>query len=55
MEILGISGSLRADSHNTRLLRGARTLLPSGAELVLFDALGTTARGAGGLGSTGRE
>ena len=25
------------------------------AELVLFDALGTTARGAGGLGSTGRE
>jgi chromate reductase len=40
MEILGISGSLRADSHNTRLLRGARTLLPSGAELVLFERLG---------------
>jgi chromate reductase len=40
MEILGISGSLRADSHNTRLLRGARTLLPSGVELVLFERLG---------------
>ena len=39
MQILGLSGSLRRDSHNTRLLRGAASLLPSGAELVLFDAL----------------
>jgi chromate reductase len=39
MEILGLSGSLRRDSHNTRLLGGVRTLLPSGVELVLFDQL----------------
>jgi chromate reductase len=39
MQILGLSGSLRRDSHNTRLLQGARTLLPSGVELVLFDQL----------------
>ncbi len=40
MRILGLSGSLRRDSHNTRLLRGAGTLLPEGAELVEFDQLG---------------
>ena len=40
MEILGLSGSLRRDSHNTRLLAGVRKLLPSGVELVLFDQLG---------------
>lgn len=39
MRILGLSGSLRRDSHNTRLLEGARSLLPSGVELVLFDRL----------------
>jgi chromate reductase len=39
MEILGLSGSLRRDSHNTRLLEGARKLLPSGVELVVFDQL----------------
>lgn len=39
MRILGLSGSLRRDSHNTRLLEGARGLLPSGVELVLFDRL----------------
>jgi chromate reductase len=39
MQILGLSGSLRRDSHNTRLLAGARTLLPSGVELVIFDQL----------------
>src|SRR5450759_1633310 len=39
MRILGLSGSLRRDSHNTRLLRGARELLPAGVELVLFDQL----------------
>ncbi|HEX5224364.1 MAG TPA: NAD(P)H-dependent oxidoreductase [Solirubrobacteraceae bacterium] len=38
--VLGISGSLRRDSHNTRLLRGAGTLLPRDAELVVFDRLG---------------
>jgi len=39
MRILGLSGSLRRDSHNTRLLEGARSLLPAGVELVLFDQL----------------
>jgi chromate reductase, NAD(P)H dehydrogenase (quinone) len=38
--ILGISGSLRRDSHNTRLLTGMRGLLPDGVELELFDQLG---------------
>ncbi|HXD53812.1 MAG TPA: NAD(P)H-dependent oxidoreductase [Solirubrobacteraceae bacterium] len=40
MRILGLSGSLRRDSHNTRLLRGAGSLLPEGVELVVFDRLG---------------
>jgi len=40
MRILGISGSLRRDSHNTRLLRGVGNLLPDGVELELFDQLG---------------
>jgi chromate reductase, NAD(P)H dehydrogenase (quinone) len=39
MRILGISGSLRRDSYNTRLLRAAALALPSGAELVLYDRL----------------
>src|ERR1700677_4224854 len=39
MRVLGLSGSLRSDSHNTRLLGGARKLLPSGVELVIFDQL----------------
>jgi len=39
MRVLGLSGSLRRDSHNTRLLRGAATLLPSGVELEVFDRL----------------
>ena len=39
MRILGISGSLRRDSHNTRLLRGVATLLGDGAELELFGQL----------------
>ncbi len=37
MRILAISGSLRRDSHNTKLLRAAADLLPSGAELVVLD------------------
>src|SRR5579859_6329119 len=40
MRILGISGSLRRDSHNTRLLRGVGELLPDGVELDIFDQLG---------------
>jgi chromate reductase, NAD(P)H dehydrogenase (quinone) len=39
MKVLGLSGSLRADSHNSRLLRTAADLLPPGAELVVFDGL----------------
>ena len=39
MRVLGISGSLRRDSHNTELLRAAVTLLPSGVEFELYDGL----------------
>jgi chromate reductase, NAD(P)H dehydrogenase (quinone) len=39
MRILGISGSLRRDSHNTELLRAAATLLPSGVEFELYHGL----------------
>jgi chromate reductase len=39
MTVLGISGSLRRDSHNTKLLRAAEELLPSGAELQIWDGL----------------
>jgi chromate reductase len=39
MKVLGISGSLRADSHNTRLLVEAAPFLPADAELVLYDGL----------------
>jgi chromate reductase len=39
MKVLGLSGSLRRDSHNTRLLLGAGRLLPSGTELEVFDQL----------------
>ena len=38
MRVLGISGSLRRDSHNSLLLRAAAELLPSGAELVSTTA-----------------
>ena len=40
MRVLGLAGSLRADSFNARLLRGAGALLPADAELVVFDGLG---------------
>ncbi len=43
MKILGISGSLRADSHNARLLRAAALELPPGAELDVYEDLGTIA------------
>jgi chromate reductase len=39
MRVLGLSGSLRRDSHNTRLLRGAATMLPPGVELEVFEGL----------------
>ena len=39
MKILGISGSLRRDSHNTKLLRAAEELLPPFAELEIWDGL----------------
>jgi chromate reductase, NAD(P)H dehydrogenase (quinone) len=39
MRVLGLSGSLRADSHNTRLLRAAAEVLPPGAELELWSGM----------------
>ena len=39
MRILGLSGSLRRDSYNTRLLRGAGRLLPPAVELDVFEQL----------------
>jgi chromate reductase len=39
MKVLGISGSLRRDSHNTKLLRAAADVLPGDAELDLCDGL----------------
>ena len=39
MRILGISGSLRRDAHNTRLLRAAAELTPPGVELLVCEAL----------------
>jgi chromate reductase len=39
LRILGISGSLRRDSHNTALLRNARELLPKDVQLEIFDGL----------------
>jgi chromate reductase len=40
MQILGIAGSLRADSHNLKLLRAAGELLgAAGAEFAVFDGL----------------
>ena len=39
MRILAISGSLRAASHNTALLRAAAEVAPAGVEVVLYDGL----------------
>jgi chromate reductase, NAD(P)H dehydrogenase (quinone) len=39
MKLLAISGSLRRESHNTKLLRAAQDLLPPSAQLELFDGL----------------
>jgi chromate reductase, NAD(P)H dehydrogenase (quinone) len=39
MKVLGISGSLRRDSHNTALLRAAAEHAPAGVEIELWDGL----------------
>jgi chromate reductase len=39
MRVLGISGSLRRDSHNSALLRVAAERLPAGAELAFYEGL----------------
>jgi chromate reductase, NAD(P)H dehydrogenase (quinone) len=39
MKLLAISGSLRRDSHNTKLLRAAEELVPAGMEFQLWDGL----------------
>jgi chromate reductase, NAD(P)H dehydrogenase (quinone) len=39
VRVLGIVGSLRADSHNRRLLRAAADELPPDTELVVFEGL----------------
>ena len=39
LRLLGLSGSLRQDSHNTNLLRAAAALLPQGVELEVYDGL----------------
>ena len=39
MRILTISGSLRAASHNTALLRAAAELAPEGVEVQMFEGL----------------
>jgi chromate reductase len=40
MRILAVSGSLRADSHNTQLLRAAVEAAPEGVELELWEGIG---------------
>jgi chromate reductase, NAD(P)H dehydrogenase (quinone) len=40
VRILAVSGSLRADSHNTSLLRAAIEAAPDGVELELWHGLG---------------
>src|SRR5437868_11361738 len=39
MKIVGISGSLRNGSHNTKLLRAAAELVPPDVELEIWDGL----------------
>ena len=40
MRILAVSGSLRADSHNTSLLRAAADAAPEGVEVELWSGIG---------------
>ena len=37
IKVLGISGSLRAGSYNSGLLRAAATMLPPGMDMTIFD------------------
>ena len=39
MRVLAVSGSLRRDSHNTKLLRAAEELAPEGIEFELYEEL----------------
>ncbi len=39
MKLLGITGSLRADSYNAMLMRAAAEQLPDGVELTVYDGL----------------
>ena len=39
MKVLAVSGSLRAGSHNTQLLRAAVEAAPAGVEVVLWDGV----------------
>jgi len=39
MKVLGISGSLRRDSYNTRLLRDAAKRVPKGLDIELWEGL----------------
>jgi len=39
VKVLGIVGSLRADSYNAMLMRAAADVLPSDVELVVYDGL----------------
>ena len=39
MKVIGLSGSLRAGSHNAKLLRAAVDLLPPEADLTLYEGL----------------
>ena len=64
MKILAISGSLRRDSHNTKLLRAAAELAPDDVELELWDGLKAVppydeddenGDGAGGASRTARR
>ena len=40
MRILAVSGSLRAESHNTQLVREAARLAPAGVEVELWEGIG---------------
>jgi chromate reductase, NAD(P)H dehydrogenase (quinone) len=40
MKVLAVSGSIRADSYNTRLLRAAVEAAPAGVEVELWDGIG---------------
>ena len=40
LNVLAISGSLRADSSNARLLRSAAAVAPDGMQLTFYEGLG---------------